>query len=274
MPAFVPDLIPDAVRADVLERLRRIERDEGVKIFLACESGSRAWGFPSADSDFDVRFLYAHPLEWYLSVDVERRRDVIERPIDGALDLSGWDLRKALQLFRKSNPPLLEWLQSPIIYREDPAVTEPFRALIPTCYSPRAARYHYLHMAQGNVRDYLGGEQVWTKKYFYALRPLLAIRWVDAGLGPVPMEFDTLVDRLIDDEPLRREIDALLAAKRAGAELDRGPRIEAISAFIETELVRLERASPGGRIEKPPMEVLNQFFRDALRTLWPEPGEG
>ena len=110
-------VIADAVRAEVARRLRQIEAEEGVRIFYACESGSRAWGFPSKDSDYDVRFLYAHPRPWYLSIDVERKRDVIERPITDEIDLGGWDLRKALQLFRKSNPPLLEWLQAPIIYR-------------------------------------------------------------------------------------------------------------------------------------------------------------
>ncbi len=82
--------------------LAEIEAQENVRIVYACESGSRAWGFPSSDSDYDVRFIYLHPLEWYLSI--EKRRDVIERPITGVLDVNGWDLRKALQLFRKSNP--------------------------------------------------------------------------------------------------------------------------------------------------------------------------
>jgi predicted nucleotidyltransferase len=65
-----------------------------------------------------VRFLYARPVEWYLSIDLEHRRDVIEVPIAGNLDINGWDLRKALQLFRRSNLPLLEWLGSPIVYYE------------------------------------------------------------------------------------------------------------------------------------------------------------
>ncbi|KAA3615175.1 MAG: nucleotidyltransferase domain-containing protein [Planctomycetota bacterium] len=102
--------------------LSEIEATEGVKILFACESGSRAWGFASQDSDYDVRFLYLHPPEWYLSINLEAKRDVIERPIVDELDVNGWDLRKALKLFRKSNPPLLEWLGSPIVYRE-PAQT-------------------------------------------------------------------------------------------------------------------------------------------------------
>jgi len=103
------------MRDTILSRLDQIETQHGVKILYACESGSRAWGFPSTDSDYDVRFLYVHPAEWYLSVD--EKRDVIERPLTPEnFDIGGWDLRKALRLFRKSNPPLLEWLGSPNIY--------------------------------------------------------------------------------------------------------------------------------------------------------------
>jgi predicted nucleotidyltransferase len=100
----------------ILEQLEQIEQEEQVTILYACESGSRAWGFPSQDSDYDVRFIYLHKPEWYLSI--YDKRDVIERPINNMLDINGWDLRKALNLFRKSNPPLLEWLQSPIQYKE------------------------------------------------------------------------------------------------------------------------------------------------------------
>lgn len=103
----------------IKEKLLEIQEREGVFIFYACESGSRAWGFPSVNSDYDVRFLYTRERHFYLSIDVEDRRDVIELPIDDELDISGWDLRKALRLLRKSNPPLLEWLSSPIVYLQD-----------------------------------------------------------------------------------------------------------------------------------------------------------
>jgi predicted nucleotidyltransferase len=128
--------------------LENIEEEEQVKIFYACESGSRAWGFPSADSDYDVGFLYLHPRDWYLSIDLETKRDVIERPIDDGLDFSGWDLRKALKLLRKSNPPLIEWLGSPTIYREHFSVATQMRDLLTRYYSPEASQYHYLHMAR------------------------------------------------------------------------------------------------------------------------------
>lgn len=120
----------------ILFHLKEIEARENVRIVFACESGSRAWGFPSSDSDYDVRFLHVRPVEWYLSID--KKRDVIERPVNGGLDINGWDLKKALRLFRKSNPPLLEWLGSPILYLERFSVAAKMRELIPVYYSPTA----------------------------------------------------------------------------------------------------------------------------------------
>jgi len=160
----------EAMRQVIIEELKRLEREEQVRILYACESGSRAWGFPSRDSDYDVRFVYIRKPEWYLSI--FEKRDVIERPISDKLDISGWDLRKALNLYRKSNPPLLEWLQSPIRYYEHSGIAEQLRRLSPLAFSPKSCMYHYLSMARGNYREYLQGERVRIKKYFYVLRPV------------------------------------------------------------------------------------------------------
>ena len=149
------------MKEKIVDSLRQIEMQENVAVFYACESRSRAWGFPSQDSDYDVRFLYLRPVDWYLSI-IEKR-DVIERPLTDQLDINGWDLKKALGLFRKSNPPLLEWLDSPIIYKDTSTVAAQMRELAKTYYSPSACVYHYLHMAQGNVREYIKGERVWRK---------------------------------------------------------------------------------------------------------------
>ncbi len=190
-------MISRQIKDKTCPRLAEIEQEKQVRVLYACESGSRAWGFPSVDSDYDVRFLYIHPIDWYLSI--EEKRNVIERPIDEHIDISEWEIRKALNLFRKSNPPLLEWLQSPIIYKEQYSAAQNMRALLPEFYSPVACLYHYLHMAHGNFREYLKGETVWIKKYFYMLRPVLACKWIEQDLGPVPMEFEALVDRIIED---------------------------------------------------------------------------
>ena len=227
-------------------------------------------GFPSADSDYDVRFIYLHPRDWYLSIDLEQKRDVVECFIGGQLDINGWDLRKALQLLRKGNPPLMEWLGSPIVYWEEFTVAEKMRELVSEYYSPVACLYHYLHMAQGNYRDYLKGPTVWLKKYFYVLRPLLAINWIEQGLGVVPTEFQVLVERVVDTAELKEEIEKLVEAKRRGEELDHGPRIEPISDLFERELARLEGQQFGQEHDKPvaSAEEFNELFRSALDEVW------
>ena len=254
------------MKQKIISRLQEIEEKERVRILYACESGSRAWGFPSSDSDYDVRFLYLHPMEWYLSI--KKKRDVIESPISEQLDINGWDLQKALLLLRKSNPPLLEWLGSPIIYLEKCSIAAQMRALALQYYSATACAYHYLHMAKGNYRDYLKGERVWLKKYFYVLRPILAVQWIEQGMGIVPTEFDVLVDRLVTDTKLKKEIDALIQAKRKGEELDYGPRITPISDFLEKELERFEQYKPDLEKGSAPIGKLDKIFFSALKEVW------
>lgn len=261
-------MVSARMKEEIITRLYDIEAEEDVKILYACESGSRAWGFPSADSDFDVRFLYLHPKDWYLSIDLERKRDVIERPIDDLIDLVGWDLRKALMLFRKSNPPLFEWLGSPIVYWEKFSIAKQMRKLAVTYYSPKACMYHYLHIARGNYREYLKGERVWVKKYFYVLRPLLAINWLERNLGVVPTEFEILVDKTIESSELKREIEGLMKAKERGQELDYGPRNPIIGDFIAAEIDRLKNKQFPDHTHNHPIEELNQLFRSALEEVW------
>ncbi|MCY9517568.1 nucleotidyltransferase domain-containing protein [Paenibacillus apiarius] len=258
------------IKQTIWQELRQIERQEDVCIVYACESGSRAWGFPSQDSDYDVRFLYVRPVDWYLSI--FERRDVIERPISNQLDINGWDLLKALRLFRKSNPPLLEWLQSPIQYEETHSVAEQIRSLSPLAFSPRSCMYHYLNMAKGNYREYLQGEQVKIKKYFYVLRPILACGWIEKHNAMPPMEFGVLVRELLPDgSDLREAVDQLLARKMSGEELDCESRIQSINEFIEDRIDYYGRAavnlkSMEGRQRQD--RALDELFRAALREVW------
>jgi hypothetical protein len=248
-------------RADIEVRLAAIEDEEGVRILYACESGSRAWGFASRDSDWDVRFLYVHPPAWYLSV--AERRDVIERPIVDDLDLSGWELRKALRLLRKGNPVIQEWLHSPIVYHRAPGFVEAIRPLAEAAFAPRAALYHYLHMARGNWRDYLQGETVRLKKYLYALRPVLACLWLERGLGRPPVAFGELLQGLIPAGPLRLAIEDLLARKAAGDELGQGLQIPELDSFLKAELARL-----GAGFDLPPSPGVAVERLDALLWDW------
>jgi predicted nucleotidyltransferase len=253
------------MRDIILARLAELEASEAMRIVYACESGSRAWGFASADSDYDVRFLYVRPAEWYLSI--LERRDVIELPIDDALDITGWDLRKALQLFRKSNTPLMEWLGSPVVYLERGGVAEQLRGMREAYYSPLACAHHYLNMARGAAEECVRGERVRLKKCFYALRPLLAIQWIERGWGVAPTEFGALVDGLALGPELRAGIARLLEIKRAAGEVDSGPRIAAVSDFIAAELARLEAWGLDLPAVAAPAEPLDALFRRAVGEM-------
>jgi len=256
---------PHEVNWRIRDALSRLEVEQNVRVLYACESGSRAWGFASRDSDYDIRFLYVHHRDWYLSV--QDRRDVIEEPLTDELDVSGWELRKALRLLRKSNPPLLEWLKSPVVYQRDSVFTAEFNELATEFYSPQRCFSHYLHMASGNWRHYLlGREQVGLKKYLYVFRPLLACRWIERGLGQVPMLFQQLVDEVLEESKVLNALQALVARKQAGDELDAAPPVEVLSRFIEAELSRLEAVE---QPEEAPgnVEALNAFFRRHAFTV-------
>ena len=236
-------------RAAIEQALARIEREHDVRILFACESGSRGWGFSSPDSDYDARFVYMHPPSWYLTVNERTRpgqpqRDVIELPIDSDLDVSGWDLRKALRLLSKSNPTLSEWLRSPIVYHADAPAVAALTQLSERFYSRVAGWHHYHSMAKGNFRGYLRGQRVRTKKYLYVIRPVLACRWIELTEAPPPMAFEVMLDRLLPGGHVRDAIDALLVVKRASKEVDDGPRIPAISDYLEAELERMQAAPP------------------------------
>ncbi|MFJ5623694.1 nucleotidyltransferase domain-containing protein [Peribacillus loiseleuriae] len=252
----------------ILQDLKRIEQEFDVKIVYACESGSRAWGFPSKDSDYDVRFIYVHKPEWYLSID-NNKRDVIEIPINDLLDINGWEITKALRLFRKSNPPLLEWMHSSIEYYTAYSTIHQMRKLENSVFTPISCMYHYLHMAKGNYRDYLQQDSVKIKKYFYVLRPVLAAKWIERYSEVPPIEFQTLLAALLSSGNLKDEITTLLERKIAGDELDYEPRIHIINQFIESEIPRLERYAKSLQKEATDSTTdLNLLFRNTLREVW------
>jgi len=251
---------------EIRAELSRLEAKDDVRVLYAVESGSRAWGFASTDSDWDVRFLYARRPDWYLSV--QDRRDVLEYPISAGLDVSGWDVKKALVLFARSNPPLMEWLRSPIVYRDDGWTAGALRELSVRFFSPRSCMHHYLHMAEGNYREYLRGDFVRLKKYFYVLRPVLACRWIEAHQTMPPTEFEPLAREHLP-AGLRPVLDDLLARKRAGDELDQGAVIPALNRFLDEDITRL--AGVVASIPRAPAvdwDELDRTFRDALSQAW------
>ena len=261
------DPIDKEIRIEILRRIKAAEKEHNVKILFAIESGSRAWGFASPNSDYDVRFIYAHPQDWYLDISVEGKRDVIEYPIVDEIDINGWDIRKALMLFWKSNPAFVEWIQSPIVYVDDGVFTKHVSELLPSIYAHEKGIYHYKHMAKTNYRGYLRKDLVPLKKYFYVLRPLLAIRWLEEKNEPAPIEFDILRKLVKDDKKLSEEIETLLIRKKASMEKDMIPQVPAINDFIETELERLESYADVPEREAEDIQALNHLFKQIIRNI-------
>lgn len=226
------------MREKIQTQLHRIEEDENIKILLAVESGSRAWGFASPDSDYDVRFIYIRRKEDYLRLD--KVRDVIELPIDDVFDINGWDLQKALRLLYKSNPTLFEWFSSPIVYRET-EFADRFRNFMINYFSPKRTVYHYLSMAEGNYREYLKGDLVRAKKYFYVLRPVLACRWIlDRGTPP-PMLFSELMKAELPSE-LIGAVNQLLELKMNSPEMKFIPKNQEINEYLDKSITSIKSA--------------------------------
>lgn len=252
---------------EIKTELSNLEKEHEIKILYAVESGSRAWGFASTDSDWDVRYLYIHKLDWYLKID--NLKDSQEKILPNDLDLSGWELKKALKLFRKSNPPLLEWLRSPIVYKEDFQTATRLRELGRKCFNPKSCMFHYLSMAKGNFKDFLQRDLVKTKKYFYVLRPVLACDWIKTQGTFPPIEFQKLVDSQVSDLRIKKEIEELLKRKIAGDELKQEPKIDVLNSFLEEKIDFYNKfANEINPNEKPKTAQLDEVFRESLDEAW------
>jgi len=246
------------------EKFGALEAGGDLAVIYACESGSRAWGFPSRDSDYDVRFLYARPLPWYLAVG--RRGDVVERPVDAELDLGGWDVKKALGLLRSGNAPLLEWLASPIVYRENAEAFAPVRRLVEVAFRPESVCHHYLAQARRMMARLEEASEVTLKTYFYAARALLAARWVITHQGAPPMNFWQLLEGASPSRWPEDILRMLANQKRVGTEKDRSPRLPELDAVLRQEHDELAEQIPKNP-PPPPVEVFDAAFLDVLRTL-------
>ena len=257
-------MVSDDARQRIVARLDAIAKEKGVEVLYAAESGSRAWDIASPDSDYDVRFLYRHPRDWYLSV--REPRDVIEYPIDEhALDINGWDIRKALRLFLKSNPGLYEWLSSPIVYAEVGGLAGELRALVRKRYDRRALAWHYANLAKGNWKSHIEGkEPVNTKKYFYVIRPLACLLWIAGRDDWPPMRFGELIESAGLAAGVRRELDALVRDKRNAGELTDGPRQPALDAWIIDAIDRARDICDALPKGGPDLDTVDALFRRCL----------
>jgi predicted nucleotidyltransferase len=267
--AIPPDLDPAKVaRIDAL--LDRAQAEHGVAIPLAIESGSRAWGFPSPDSDYDCRFVYVRPIARHLTP--FPARDVIEYPLDGDIDANGWDLAKAIRLLLKGNAVIVEWLRSPIVYRGEAWFRDGFLDFARRAATREAIGRHYLHLGERQRRVYFGdGAAVPQKKIFYALRPAATLRWLiqrpDQAIAP--MHFPTLMAECDPPPALRAEVEALMAAKARTRELGAAPLSLTVAAFIDAEFARARDLFETGRARAPAAVVAEAeaFYRAVVERL-------
>lgn len=249
------------MKNEIIKQLNALEEKENVTILHAIESGSRAWGFESTDSDYDVRFIYLRDKTHYLRLD--KQRDVIELPLSDILDINGWDLDKTLKLLHHSNPTLFEWCNSPIIYKTTPFFNK-IQALTADYFNARASLHHYLNMATGNYRDYLKQDFVKAKKYFYVLRPILACRWILAYKCPPPMRFSELCESMLPNH-LKPTINELLDIKMKTPEITEVPKVTILNIYIEENLSELNEIILSLPKEvSPDFNQLNTLFLEAL----------
>ncbi|TGE28571.1 nucleotidyltransferase domain-containing protein [Hymenobacter metallicola] len=245
----------------------QLEARHGIRILYACEAGSRAWGFPSPTSDYDVRFIYCHPAAWYLGLDEEA--DTLNFAVDELLDLGGWELRKTLKLLRGSNATLFEWLQSPIVYHEALDFRARLTPLLPRTFNHRAALHHYLGLVRRGLESDLTADSIRLKRLFYALRSALAARWIRTRPTVPPMEFGELREVLPPE--LRAEVEELLQRKARADEKTTGSVSAVLREFVQQEYTAASasRASlPVPRGPEPTAE-LNGLFRQWLQAAFP-----
>lgn len=243
-------------------KLEEIEKRENIKILHCVESGSRAWGFASTDSDYDVRFIYVRPKEFYLRLD--KTRDVIEWQLDDTLDINGWDISKALSLLYKSNPTLFEWNSSPVVYKTTKE-WESIATIINKYFVAKSGLYHYLSTAKSNYREYLKGENVRLKKYFYVLRPVLACKWILAEGTPQPMLFSDLMEKYLDVS-IRTDVLKLLDLKMNKPEIAEGKRFEKINAYLDRSILEIEeqiKSLPSSHEQR--WDELNELFLSIVK---------
>lgn len=246
----------------VRRKIKEIEEKEHIWVLHAVESGSRAWGFASPDSDYDVRFIYVRDRDFYLSL--RETKDFIDWELNEVLDINGWDIKKVLQHFHKSNAVIYEWGNSPIVYYTTEEWKKLYQDIANPYFSCKSAMYHYYGTANKNYREYLMDDMVKYKKYFYVLRPILACRWIEEKKCPPPVLFDELFQTVLEDD-MKPVIKELLARKIQMSESDKAPKVEPVNRYIEEKLAYYNDLLKKMKDDRnPDWEPLENTFRNLL----------
>lgn len=242
----------------IKEKLSQIEERENIRILYACESGSRAWGFASSDSDYDVRFIYVRPKEFYLKL--ENTCDTLECELNEIYDISGWDLKKMLRLLNRSNPSIFEWAASPLVYKTTKE-WDYIKQFLKNHFSETKALYHYNSITKNNIRRYFNDTiDVRYKPYLYNLRQCLSCEWILDRKSPPPIVFDILKEKYLPEE-IQNSVNNLLELKKSMKEKETGPRITEIDLYIDSVVSKVEKY-----LEKPAEKRLSEW--DELNRMF------
>lgn len=242
-------------------KLKEIEEKENIRILHAVESGSRAWGFASPDSDYDVRFIYVRNLDFYLSL--QDTKDFIDWELNEVLDINGWDLKKTLHHFQKSNAVLFEWSNSPVVYYTTDEWEKIYTKTAEKYFSEKASMYHYYATANKNYHEYLTDDMVKYKKYFYVLRPLLACKWIEEKKCPPPVLFDEMLNTVLEED-MKEPVKDLIAKKIKMSESDKAPKVDVINRYIEEKLVYYKKLADSMKDDRNyDWTPLNKVFKES-----------
>lgn len=252
----------EEITHEITAKIKELEKDRAIEVLFACESGSRAWGFPSIDSDYDVRFIYRHPIKWYLTI--KDKADVVELPVNSLLDINGWDLKKSLKLLVKHNSALYEWVRSPIVYAENSSFKNAFIDISNKCFSPIAGMHHYLSSSRKYYEKCIGSDKVKLKTYFYCLRSALASLWISDHRTVPPMELCKLLPLINHKTELLHRITVLQQLKAAHSESYLHPREPELDSFLFQTITLCQSVAlslPSVRVDE---EALNTFFQQMV----------
>jgi predicted nucleotidyltransferase len=254
----------------IRDKLEHLEKEHNVTILHAIESGSRAWGFPSKDSDYDVRFIYVHPMEHYLSID--RKRDVVETPIlhDDFLgvefDMSGWDIKKALGLAIRGNVVVHEWMTSPIIYQANEQYTEIITDFLKDVAKLESYFYAYRNKTYRSWIDARDNADIRIKDYCYSLRCALCIEWVKTHKTPPPMDLPSLLAALKIGKNITDTIDGLITMKEQSSEKDTMKREPLLDNFIDSAFTQDYERPLKELQENENINIANELFLTILEA--------
>jgi predicted nucleotidyltransferase len=250
------------MKTTISNELKKLENEYSIEILYACESGSRAWGFSSIDSDYDVRFIYKHNLNWYLTVNTQK--DIIEKPITNLLDIGGWDIKKTLTLLKKSNAVVWEWLQSPIVYENKNNFKDEIWKVSKEYYSLKSACYNYLALGKNILKQIENENKIKLKKYFYILRSILSAKWICEKNQIPPMEFYKLL-KIIENKDLLAIISKMLDIKSTVDESYLFERKNVLDNFIDYEFNKCDNIVSSLPSNKTDVKNLNEFYRKIIK---------